>query len=349
MTEQKRRRNFEQEETPSVPKPSKTKQRQKKAKQQDEYVPIDISEYKQLDEYPVELQREIVETLSSYRMFHKDVHKLWKVKLNQIKVAIYRGYSIPEPEVVLLTKSETIENEDTSTNLIKFYNYIASRWEYIRDNIDNISDHTDFRILFYTTYLTQFYKPLPKNTQVEILSYKPKTYSNVPMCFYYTQAFTQNYINNFSDVLTEYMNISSKFSCCIVSDVKPKKTDIEKINGFKAITSSDDVTINFSFMNSQELVLDVFNHILNPVINICSQEEKKDLLERETHSKTRVKRLTQDQLPQILRTDMISRLLNLKVGNIITVDNVNLSYEAMCQTSRVYRSVVNTDVVKKSR
>lgn len=313
------------------------------------------SKFDDIKSYDVRLQREILTTLLKYRIFEKDVSKYWKIKCNQIKMAIYRGYKIPTNELQLLEMSELIDDEmNESKNLIYFYAYIAHRWNHIRSNLDTISDASSFKILFYQTYMSCMYMPLDSLDSKLSTHYKIKVQvlPKTPLYVYYTYNFTQDYISNLALSLEYYNNEHTKFSCCIISDMNPKKNDVVKINDYKTILEdskfSSETSLLFSFMNISEFILDVFSHMLNPEINLIDTESKKDLFERQSGNKT-VKRYTSDQLPQILRTDIVSKYLNMKLGNIITVDNVNLVFESITPASRTVRVCTNTDIIKKSR
>lgn len=313
------------------------------------------SKFDDIKSYDVRLQREILTTLLKYRIFEKDVSKYWKIKCNQIKMAIYRGYNIPINELQLLEMSELIDDEmNESKNLIYFYAYIAHRWNHIRSNLDKISDAGSFKILFYQTYMSCMYMPLDSLESKLSTHYKVKvqTLPKTPLYVYYTYNFTQDYISNLALSLEYYNNEYTKFSCCIISDMNPKKNDVVKINDYKTILEdskfSSETSLLFSFMNISEFILDVFSHMLNPEINMIDSESKKDLFERQSGNKI-VKRYTPDQLPQILRTDIVSKYLNMKLGNILTVDNVNLVFESITPASRTVRVCTNTDIIKKSR
>ena len=319
-----------------------------------------------IEEYDLSLQRKIVSTLLKYKIFERDVSKYWKIKCNQIKMAIYRGYKIPVNELQLLEMSETLDDSsdmDESKNLIYFYAFIAHRWDHIQENIRKTKySPTSFKILFYQTYMSCMYQPVESADTIQSQYYKIKVQviPKTPMYVYYTYSFTQDYISDMVLNLEYYNEKYDKYSCCIISDMKPKKNDVVKINDYKTIIENinsereverevRNVSLLFSFMNMSEFILDVFSHILNPEINIIDSESKKDLLERTTPSGKVVKRYTPDQLPQILRTDIVSKYLNMKLGNIITIDNVNLVFESITPASRTVRVCTNTDIIKKSR
>jgi DNA-directed RNA polymerase subunit H (RpoH/RPB5) len=324
------------------------------------------SKFDDIKEYDVSRQREIVSTLLKYKILQKDVSKYWKIKCNQIKMAIYRGYKIPVNELQLLELSETLddsEDMDESKNLIYFYAFIAHRWDYIRKNMRTLQyNPISFKILFYQTYMSCMYYPFDSNNtnQSEYYKIKVQVLPKTPMYVYYTYSFTQDYISNLALNLEYYNEEHDRYSCCIISDMKPKKNDVVKINDYKTIIENinseknisretRNVSLLFSFMSISEFILDVFSHILNPEINIIDSESKKDLIERQTPSGKVVKRYTPDQLPQILRTDIVGKYLNMKLGNIITIDNVNLVFESITPASRTVRVCTNTDIIKKSR
>lgn len=320
------------------------------------------TEFDNIDEYDIELQGEIVSTLLKYKIFHKDVYKYWRIKCNQIKMAIYRGYKIPINELQLLEMSEIVddsEDMDQSKNLIYFYAFIAHRWDYILYNIYDNMEPSSFKILFYQTYLSCMYTPAESlgTVQSDYYKIKVKTIPNKILYIHYTNGFTQEYIINLAFNLQYYNDKYDTYSCSIISDNKPTKVDMQKINDYKKIlddSNSDDNPVSankifFSFMNTSEFILDVFSHILNPEINMIDSEFKGDLLVRENASGDKFKRYTPEQLPQILRTDIVSRYLNMRLGNIITIDNVNLVFESITPASRTVRVCTNTDIIKTMR
>jgi DNA-directed RNA polymerase subunit H (RpoH/RPB5) len=350
------------EESEEEEKKSKKKKQSKKLKSIIEN--FDVIDRKYLEtkfnvpsDYDVKTQQDIVKTLTKFRIFEKDVAKYWRIKCNQIKMAIYRGYIIPTNELQLLEKSTEINpNGNEAKNLIYFYAYIAHRWEHVKYNLEGVADAGSFKILFYQTYLTALYFPVKEPSDIYVSeTYKPKvqTFPKTPLYIYYTYTFTQDYISNLALSLQYHTNIYPKFSCCIISDLKPKKNDVVKINDYKTIIEdskfSSETSLLFSFMNMSEFILDVFSHMLNPKIQMIDSDTKKDLFERETSSGQVLKRYTSDQLPQILRTDIVSKYLNMKIGNIIMIDNVNLVFESITPASRTVRVCTNTDIIKKSK
>lgn len=96
-------------------------------------------------------------------------------------------------------------------------------------------------------------------------------------------------------------------------------------------TTREQYTCRFQLFNILDIQANVSKHAFTPKIRILTTEER-----REFHT---VNKITFQQLPKILISDPLAKYYDLSVGQIVEVENVNLTNETLADRGISYYAI----------